>query len=151
MTAANRPKTHKYISRNNGLHRWEVRIGMDAINFKPVRKSFSDGVYGSKRKALRAAKLFRDCELRLLQAKGHYFGVKRYRELGSGIIYREFTDKDDCFRQIVIAQYWDNKKQKQIKREWSIRIHGGKRKTMALATTWREEQLKRLNKRQPFR
>jgi hypothetical protein len=67
---AQRPKSMRYISRQENEYQigWYVVIGQRTG--KQVKKFFGDGRHGGQRKALKAAKRFRDKSLRLFGSDG---------------------------------------------------------------------------------
>lgn len=109
----------KYITRidHRNTHGWYVRVLKDSQPYR--QKLFSDGVYGGKRKALHAAKAYRD---ELCQ---RLFGdnVSRQKRLwGVGIRYDErVTDQGYVCRSYIA--YW-NENGVQRKRSFSVNKYG---------------------------
>ena len=108
-----KPPKRPYITRIDGKrsHCWIVRFGMNAKRDMPrIVKSFADGVYGGKRKALQAAVAFRDQTIAKLRKQGVVLGSARNKPWGRGWHYSEYIDHQGYQRAIIIATYWDNHK-----------------------------------------
>ena len=117
-------------------------------NYRITTKFFSDGVYGSKPKALLAAASFRD----QLLAEAHYeYQIWRRsiprRNNRSGITgvgrYDTITGRRRRRRDIFWLAYWVNEDGSSGRRKFSVLAHG-ESKAKQLAIAERERQLKRV-------
>lgn len=110
----------KYISRIDSgyTHSYYVRAGY----FKGSNnKNFSDGIYGSKRKALAAAKIWRDQQVK----KFKLIIGKRDPRRGYGKGWHKSIDKRLSGEYInIVAQWWDNKANKQRQKSFSANKYG---------------------------
>lgn len=136
----NVPK-QKNISRIDSQHThcWTVRLRDKRIN--KINKTFSDGVYGSKKKALQAAIIFRDKEIKKLnplsyindrcvswpsfRSKGYYFTVRK----------RETVDD----YQYYTAFCYDKFEGVQLQKTFGVVTWGGKKKARMKAIEWRNK------------
>jgi len=127
MTQGNlNPPARRYITRMEGPnHRgWYVRVGMSTNgankNKKVHQKLFSDGVYGGKMKALRAAKAYRDKELKRMNLVIHkkHKGSER-SQWGAGYC-RSFDLRRANY---VWVAYWQHHG-KQIRQQFSENKYG---------------------------
>lgn len=129
----------KYISRIDSLntHTWYVRAGYGPKEC--TNKSFADGVYGGKRKALNAAKLWRDKEIKRLAKVLAAYRAKDKRHFGKGYHLAE----DKRFDPPLLswrATYWCKLKRKQLTKTFSVKGYGFYRAKL-LAKQWRKFKL----------
>ncbi len=131
--------TMRYISRidSGHTHCYFVRAGYGIPEC--TNKTFSDGVYGSRRKALYAAKAWRDKEIKRLAPKLRKYGKQQRRFFGKGV----HVAKDNRFDPPKLsyrATYWSKEKERQLTKTFSINLYG-KKQAKLLAEQWRNFML----------
>jgi len=129
----------KYISRidSNYTHCYYVRAGYGHDDIK--NKTFTDGVYGGKRKALIAAKRWRDKEIKRTAAKTKAYKALQRRHFGKGYS----LSKDERFDPVKLswrATYWSKAHNRQLTKTFSVNRYGY-RLAKKLATQWRKIKL----------
>lgn len=117
-----KPKSMRYIARVESGHNkcYAVRAGFfEGSSFK----TFTDGIYGGKRKALAAAKLWRDQEVLKFQEK---IGKKNpRREYGKGW-YMKRHERRGVISFSATAQWFNDKLGKQRQKSFSVNKYGRK-------------------------
>jgi len=128
----------KYIYRiDSGLtHCYTVEVGRNT----PYRmyRSFADGVHNGKRKALKAAKIYRDNAVKKV---GHLIEKRKQRTRTYGKNIAEYWHKMGEWQYLYVrATYYDKKKKKQLSKTLSV-LKLGYIEAMKLAKQWRKEKL----------
>ena len=132
----------KYISRiDSGCsHCYIVRVGYKIP--EATHKTFSDGVYGGKRKALKAARAYRNKELKRLKPtldKRYGYDTNNQRHWGKGV-NETWDRKGDWEYLYITATYWDGRKKKQLHKVFSVNKYGYEL-AWKLAAQWRSLKL----------
>jgi len=129
----------QYISRidSGSTHCYYVRAG---YGFKEAtNKTFSDSLYGGKRKALEAAKKWRDKEVKRLKPHIVNWQAKQNRHFGKG--YHVATDnRFDPPKESWRATFWSKKLGRQLTKTFSINRYGFNQ-ARKLAKQWRKFML----------
>jgi len=126
----------KYISRidSGSTHCYYVRAG---YGFKEcTNRSFADGVYGGKYKALIAAKKWRDKEVKRLKPHVINWQAKQKRSFGKGYhiaLDKRFDPPIKSWR----ATYWSKKLGRQLTKTFGINRYGFNQ-ARKLAKQWRQ-------------
>ena len=114
-----------------------------------VTKPFSDGIYGGKRKALKAGLEYRDALLRQHSAFDHQVWVRtRLRKNNTSGIpgvgrYEVLANPNTGRRSVFWLAHWIDEHGASRKRKFYV-SHYGERQAKRLAITEREKQLKRV-------
>ena len=128
----------------NSTHAWFVQVQRNSCN---VRKMFSDGVYGGKRKALKVAI---DFHAQILASVPYYEYQIRLRSVlrrnnTSGIPgvgrYDKIANRNTGRREVFWLAAWVDEHGASRKRKFSVLRHG-ERKAKQLAVIERERRLK---------
>ena len=132
----------KYISRidSKRTHCYIVRVGYQIP--EATHKTFSDGMYGGKRKALKAAITYRNEELKRLKptlAKRYSYDQNDQRHWGVGV-NEAWTEKKGWQYLSITATYWDDPKKKQLHKSFSVNKYGYDL-AWKLAAQWRSFKL----------
>ena len=133
----------KYISRidSNYTHCYTVRVGYNIP--EATHKTFADGVYGGKRKALKAAIVHRDKELKRLKVtlcKRYKYDKNSQRHWGVGVNENWDRDKNGYDYLHIVGTYWDGRKKKQVHKSFSVNKYGYEL-AWKLAAQWRSLKL----------
>lgn len=126
-------------------HAWQVRVQRGN---RILTKSFSDGLYGGKRKALRAAVEYRDQVIEQIPSFEHQLWLRnRLRRNNSsgiaGVSRHDLVDPRDNARRVFWLASWIDEHGVSRKRKFSILLYGEDR-AKQLAIDEREHQLRRV-------
>ena len=130
----------------NRTHAWFVQVQR---NSRIVKKMFSDGVYGGKRKALQAAIRFHAQLLATVPAYAYQIGrrsiLRRNNTSGiPGVGRYDVIDNPHTGRRVVFwLAFWDDEQGIRRSRKFSV-LRYGERKAKQLAVAERKRQLKRV-------
>ena len=132
----------KYITRidSGHTHCYWVRIGY-SIKEK-VHKSFPDMRHGGTLKALKAAKKWRNEQLKVLKPlmeKAYGYDVNKQRHWGKGVS-EAWETKGNWQYLSIRATYYDSKRKRQLIKTFSVNKYGYD-KAMLLAKQWRKFKL----------
>jgi len=129
---------NKYITRidHRNTHGWFVRVYEDSKPVKP--KLFSDGVHGSKPKALALARKYRD---KMCKQVFGAAGVPESRRVWGRGVYERVWVNSQGYKCRAWLAFW-SEKGRQVRRSFSVAKYGPKRAKL-LATQARDAALKR--------
>lgn len=142
-----RPKSMRYITRveHQYMIGWRVKIGQRTA--MEVIKFFGDGRHGGKRKALKAAKRFRDKSMLLFGSNGsrplgRRMAINMKHGLPIGVSYQKRKDRSNghdskwVWREYFQA-YWQLPDRPGTTKTFSIKKHGY-REAKRMAIAWRK-------------
>lgn len=138
---------YKYIYRLYGYRnlRWVVRLLKEKK--ESVCKTFSDEIYGSKEKSLKAAKLWRDKKIKTYPEETQLKlrnGYPRFIK-GKGVfIVKHINNYSSDYYYAYIAKCYNKYTKKILKRSFSFGIGRTKRDAHLLAIKWREKTVREI-------
>lgn len=134
----------RFITRmeQRGYHNWMVRVGLSTKHCR--QKQFIDHEFGSIKKSLKAAKIYRDKEVHRLRTK-HYVRFDLHFNPKKESVWHFCDHRKSGTYCMWIASVWDYKNRKQIKKTYSINKYGAI-EAKRLAYKWRNKKRKELLK-----